>query len=155
MEVINFARDSEGTPSGQEVSSDGLSIIRQSLHERKISSRSTKIIMASWRPGTQKQYNIYIRKWLLYCSKRQVNSVQVSLDYVLDFLAELYEQGLKYTAINSARSALSAIGLVIDGVSVGSHPLVIRFLKGVYNLRMPTSRYCEVWDVSKVLDYLK
>ena len=47
------------------------------------------------------------------------------------------------------------MGIVIDGFAVGSHPLVIRFLKGVYNLRTPVSRYCEVWDVNKVLDYLK
>ena len=48
-----------------------------------------------------------------------------------------------------------AVGIVIDVFSVGSHPLVIRFLKGLYNLRTPVSRYCEVWDVNQVLDYLK
>ena len=47
------------------------------------------------------------------------------------------------------------MGIVIDVFSVGSHPLVIRFLKGLYNLRFPVSRYFEVWDVNQVLDYLK
>lgn len=74
---------------------------------------------------------------------------------MLDFLAELVEAELSYSAINSARSALSAIGLVKDGCSVGTHPLVIRFLKGVYNMRPPQSRYVETWDVSVVLRYLK
>lgn len=50
---------------------------------------------------------------------------------------------------------MSAIGLIFDGFAVGAHPLVIRFLKGVYNLRTPVSKYCEVWDVNVVLNYLK
>lgn len=57
--------------------------------------------------------------------------------------------------MNTARSALSAIGLVFDGVSVGSHPLVIRFMKGVYNKRPSLPRYSVTWDVSKVLNYLR
>ena len=74
---------------------------------------------------------------------------------ILDFLASLVESGLSYSAINSARSALSAIGLVQDGFSVGSHPLVIRLLKGAYNMKPPQSRYSETWDASLVLAYLK
>ena len=98
---------------------------------------------------------MYILKWFCYCGKREISGFQVSLNDVLDFLADLFEQGLKYSAINSARSALSAIGLIIDGFAVGAHPLVIRFLKGVYNLRAPSSKYCDTWDVSMVLKYLK
>lgn len=154
-ESVDSTWNTESSSSGQKIISDGLSAIRQNLQNRNISTRSSRIIMASWRPGTQRQYNVYIRKWFSYCHKKQISSVQVPINCVLDFLAELYEQGLKYTAINSARSALSALGIVIDGFAVGSHPLVIRFLKGVYNLRTPVSRYCEVWDVNKVLDYLK
>lgn len=73
----------------------------------------------------------------------------------MDFLAFLFGNGLSYSAINSARSALSAIGIVIDGCSVGAHPLVIRFMKGAFNLRPPRSRYSETWDVSIVLGYLQ
>jgi hypothetical protein len=47
------------------------------------------------------------------------------------------------------------MGIICEGFTVGSHPLVIRFLKGVYNLRPTTSRYCQTWDVSIVLNYLK
>lgn len=65
------------------------------------------------------------------------------------------ESGLSYSAINSARSALSAVGLVQDGFSVGSHPLVIRLMKGAYNIKPPQSRYSETWDPSLVLAYLK
>ena len=50
---------------------------------------------------------------------------------------------------------MSAVGLVFDGFTAGAHPLVIRFLKGVYNLRPPVARYNEIWDVGIVLNYLK
>ena len=38
---------------------------------------------------------------------------------------------------------------------IGSHPHVVRFLKGVFNLRPPIPRYKEVWDISVVLRFLK
>ena len=73
----------------------------------------------------------------------------------MDFLAQLFELGSSYSAINSARSALSAVGLVMDGFAAGAHPLVVRFMKGVYNLNPPQARYADTWDVSVVLNYLK
>ena len=46
---------------------------------------------------------------------------------VLEFLQELYERGLRYSFLNTARSALSSI-IVLDGnVTVGNHLLVQRF----------------------------
>ena len=153
--TFDSTRSGESTPTREEVKSHDISVIRETLQKRKISTRSASIIMASWRSGTQKQYNMYIQKWFCYCGKREISGFQVSLSEVLDFLADLFEKGLKYSAINSARSALSAIGLIIDGFVVGAPPLVIRFLKGVYNLRAPSSKYCDTWDVFMILKYLK
>ena len=47
----------------------------------------------------------------------------------------------------------------IHGVSftvrVGQHPLICRFLKGVYNTRPPAPKYsCSTWDVDVFLSYL-
>lgn len=70
-------------------------------------------------------------------------------------MSQLVELGLGYSAVNSARSALSAVGLVRDGFAIGAHPLVVRFMKGVYNLNPPQARYSETWDVSVVLRYLR
>lgn len=67
----------------------------------------------------------------------------------------LFEKGLSYSAINSARSALSAFGIVHDGLSVGCHPVMIRFIKGIYNLRPPAPKYNVTWDVSLVLNVLR
>ena len=42
----------------------------------------------------------------------------------------------------------------IDGTRVGQHPLVSRFLKGVYNTRPPAPRYPITWDIDIILSYM-
>jgi len=73
---------------------------------------------------------------------------------VLNFLEELFRDEKSYSNINTARSALSTF-ISIDNHAVGSHPLVSRFMKGVFTLRPPAPRYEETWDVSIMLDYLR
>ena len=38
---------------------------------------------------------------------------------------------------------------------VGEKATIIRFLKGVYNIRPPKPNYVKTWDVSKVLLFLQ
>lgn len=152
--LADLTRDTESASTISETHIDSMQVIRRSLTERCVSAEAANIIMCSWRPSTKKQYNTVIQKWFLFCHKKQVDSVQISLSNVLDFLTSLYHDGLGYSAINTARSALSAIGIILEGFSAGSHPLVIRFLKGIYNLRPSVPRYKETWDVSVVLQYL-
>lgn len=59
-----------------------------------------------------------------------------------------------YECLNTARGALSSLGIVLDGCRVGNHPLVVRFMKGVFNIRPPQPRYTVTWDVAPVLDTL-
>ena len=56
--------------------------------------------------------------------------------------------------MNTVRSTLSSF-IIIEGFPAGSHPLVRRFLKGVFNLRPALPRHETVWDTSVVLKYLK
>lgn len=74
---------------------------------------------------------------------------------VIEFLTELYSKGLGYSALNTARAALSSIGISLETFSAGHHPLVIRFLRGIFNIRPPKPRYTEIWDVNTVLKYLR
>ena len=41
----------------------------------------------------------------------------------------------------------------VNDVAVGSHPLVTRLLKGVYNLRTPSPHYLSTWHVIKITSY--
>jgi len=111
--------------------------------------------MASWRSSTKKQYQSFIKRWIQYCNKRKTSFVQPDLDDVLQYLTELYETGLSYSSINTARGALSALGIKIEEHAIGKHPLVIRYLKGVFNTRSSTPRYTHTWDVDKVLCCLR
>ena len=67
------------------------------------------ILVASLKESTRKKYNPYQQKWHTYCQENNINPVTPNITNVLDFLSNLYDQGLSYSAINSAKSAVSHI----------------------------------------------
>ena len=71
-----------------------------------------------------------------------------------EFWGRLFYEGLSYSAINMAHSALSSL-ISINHKPVGSHPLVIHFLKGVFNTRPTLPQTNVTWDPQVVLDYLQ
>ncbi|XP_046564208.1 uncharacterized protein LOC124273040 [Haliotis rubra] len=128
--------------------------LRKSWQERGISPQVADVMLQSWRGSTRKQYKTYWDRWIKFCSRKQVDSVSPPIEMVLEFLYELYSEGLSYSSLNTARSALSVL-IVSTAVPVGEHPLVKRFMKGVYQARPVTSRYSDIWDANVVLDYLR
>ena len=70
-------------------------------------------------------------------------------------MGELFNQGIGYGELNTARSALSTIVVLSNNASFGTHPLVCRFMKGVFEMRPSLPRYKDIWDASTVLEYLK
>lgn len=139
------------TPQAQPT---GLSSVRKALTNKNISDRATDIIMQSWRKGTTKQYSTYLRKWETFCVERSLKPNEPSVSEILDFLLHLYDNGDGYSALNTARSAVSAIQVSTEGQTIGSHPLVCRFMRGVFNTRPSLPRYAETWDANMLLDYL-
>lgn len=133
----------------------GMFDIGQHLQEQGVSAAGAKIIMASWKTGTRKQYQPHIRRWLLFCNRWNINPYNPTVHDIINFLSENFHRNVGYESINTTRSALSSIGIVVDGCSAGNHPLVVRFMKGVFNLRPPLPRYTETWDVQPVLQELR
>ena len=131
-----------------------LGCVRKSLSDKGISSQATNLICASWTMGTEKQYQAVWKKWRGCCRERNVDSLQVHVSQVLNFLADCFGEGLSYSTLNSYRSALSSTLCPRDGTTVGCDPLVCRLLKGIYNLRPPPPRYSSTWDVSVLTQYL-
>ena len=72
----------------------------------------------------------------------------------LEFLTEIFHQGLEYKANCSYRSAVSAYHDSIDSFSVGKHPRISSLLTGIFNNRTPQPRYFFMLDVEKVLGFL-
>ena len=132
------------TPLKEEIDYAGMSPVWQSIQGRGISEVAAKLIMASWRDGTKKQYSTYITKWQKFCNQRQISHIQPSVVYVLDFLTLLYQQGLIYSAINTAHSTLSSYITLENGTCVGKNPLVSWLIKGIFQEKPPRPKYTEI-----------
>ena len=79
--------------------------------------------------------------WHSWCAKRKVNPICATLNDVLLFLTDRFNNGAAYRSVNVARSATSFCHPKIDGYPVGQHPLAVQLLKGILNLRPPKPRY--------------
>ena len=143
------------TSADKQVTTDGLSAIRGSFKDTNISVKATNILLASWRKGTQKQYITYIKKWFTFCRENQIDSFHANICSILKYLKEFFESGCGYSVINTARCVLSALRIAKEGFAVGAHPLIVPFMKGVFNLKPTKSRYCETLDISTMLLYLQ
>ena len=69
-------------------------------------------------------------------------------------VASLFERGLRYDAINTAKSAISAIIEPKHGLTLGSQPLISRFMKVVFRSRSPVPRYEATSDAQVVSSHL-
>ena len=131
-----------------------MSLIRGKVKSSSLSKPAQEILLASWRPGTLKQYDSYLHRWAKFCHDNEINVYQPRVEQVVEFLTQLFQTGLGYSAINTARSALSSI-VTLGHVPLGEHPMIKRFLKGIFELRPSLPKYSSVWDVSILLLYLK
>ena len=123
---------------------------------RGFSERAINIIFHSWRQSSQKQYrDAYIRKWLLFWTKRQADPICPTISVAVDFLTSLYDGRLSYSSINSLWCDLSTIlESPASGYSYstfGEHPDVKRLVKGIFQSRATLPLHCKTWDVNLVL----
>ena len=86
---------------------------------------------------------------------RQKDPLHSDIITIMNFMYELYESGKTYSLMNTTRSALSSFVLLEDGLNVGTHPLLCRFFKGIFNLRPPLPRYTHIWDARIILNHLR
>ena len=135
--------------------SSGLGSIRDSLETEGVSEKARDLIVKSRRKGTIKNYQYAWQKWVEWCGSRKTNPFDCPLKDVLNFLAELFGQGLASRTIGTYRSAISAFHCPIEGVTVGKHPKVSSLMNGVSNSRPPVPKYAFTWDVEKVLRLFK
>ena len=125
------------------------------MKRKNLPPKVFKHVMSSWRDKTRTQYSVYHRKWQTYCILNDIDPLDPHLNNGLSFLVMLFDRGLRYSGLNSARSALSCILPLFEGHNFGSHPLVIRLLRSFYNERPPQARYATMWNPQIVIDYLR
>ncbi len=116
-----------------------------------------EILYSSCSEKTWQQYDSVLRKYINFCQINFVNHNpwKPNITIVLEFLYFLYNNGLGYVSLNSARSALSTVLGRIDEFSLGSHPIITRFMKGISRVRPSKAKYNITWDPQEVLDYLQ
>ena len=71
---------------------------------------------------------------------------------MLEFLSNLFSEGLKYRTINGYISAISANHEKAKRIPTGQRPKVCQLLSGVFNKRPPQPKYTVIWDISTVID---
>ena len=130
----------DGTPPKDQAKDGGMSVIREFYQTQGISQSATKLLLGSWRGGTKKQYDVYITKWTKCCAERETDQFLPLVVDVLDFLTELYEKGFTYSAINTARRALSSFVQLDDGSSIGKNPLISRLFKWGFPVQGPKTK---------------
>lgn len=115
-----------------------------------------ELILDSWSPKTRAQYEVYLRQWSTFCIVHNIKKDNPPLRKVHDFLCSIFKKGLSYAAVNSARCAISALYLPLQGpTSLGAHWMTSKVLKGIRRKRPPLSRYQSTWDVNLVLCLLR
>ena len=119
------------------------------------SELAKQLVQASWRGSTEEQYGSCWARWLRYCRRKGISEYSPALAHVMNYLAELFSEGLAYRTVNTHRSALSSTLKSIDGHKVGQHPVVCRLMKGIFNKRPPIQKLVNSWSVDKVLKLIK
>jgi len=82
-------------PATQELVLDGLSFIKNTFAQQNLSPDITKILMASWRKGTQNQYKTYVEKWLALCCERKIDHSSPQISEALQFLIYFLQSRIK------------------------------------------------------------
>ena len=91
--------------------------------------------------------------WLKFCKDSSISYIHPTLQQVVDFLTH-QSNTVGYCAVASARSDLSSF-ITVAGIKVGEHPLVSRFMSGLFNQKPALPHYTEKWNPQIVLNYLK
>ena len=116
----------------------------------------TGLQSSSWLDGVQGQTRPTSQiRWCGWCAERKIDPLSCGVQPFLNFLADLFEQGLQHRTNNLTHSAISTTHQQVEGISIGQHPLVTRLIKRVHNSRTRKPRYTVTWDVDTVLRHLR
>ena len=82
-----------------------------------------------------------------------VDPIVTDVKNALDFLHGMYKRGCRYSGICTARSALFSTVTITGYERMSNHPLISRYVKGIYNKHPPLPKYVNIWKMNKLLTY--
>ena len=133
-------------------------LLQRSLQAQGLSAAAAGTISKARRESTKRLYDTYLEKWTAYCGQRDIDPVHPGVVGAINFLQSLMDEPNTtrgYSAVATARSALSSVVVLESGIPFGEHPLVKTFMTGVHNLRPISPRYTTIWSIDIVLKLLK
>ena len=124
--------ESPNLPTGSSSTShnsktNDLLCVRKQVNKMDLSNGSFWACWAYWRCSTKKQYNVYITKWLKFCSENSIDLDSADIESGIAFLTYLFKSNLGYSSSNTAKSALSTVIMDVNNVLFGQHAPVISF----------------------------
>ncbi len=128
-----------------------LETLGRSLHSWDISREAAATICAAHRLSTQALYHAKWQTFCRWCSRREKDPLHKSTRTVLSYLQHLRHRRLKHSTILSHIFALSSCTNKVDGVLVGRHPLVARWVLGDRAQNPPRRSLVARWNLSVVL----
>ena len=153
-ETSRHRKDTPPVPS-KKLQAGCMAHFRAKLAKEGFSQKVSDILLSSWRKKTASQYESAWKAWSGWCSEREINPFSTTLENIFEFLADLFHKGFKFRTLGVYRSAISSNYETVDGFVIGKHPMMAKFMKGVFSLRPLEPKYFVTWDVRQVLDFLK
>ena len=90
-----------------------------------------------------------------FSSEKQIDTFKPPVSAVIKFLTQLFEHGLKYSALGTARAAINNFVRICGDLELSHNSIIQRFMRGAFLKRPTIPKYNETWDVAVVLTYLE
>lgn len=126
--------------------------IRRLLCRKGFSEDVVSTIIASWRPATIKQYQLYWKKWAIWCNRWNCNPFNPTEPDVLKYIYFFKSTNLSYSVINCNRSMLSQT-LLFFWSELYRFSLCESYGKGLFHFKPSETLlctylgYCILWRI--------
>ena len=119
-----------------------------------LSTEVVETILNSRAPSTRKLYAFKWKIFILWCREHQLDPVNCPVASVLEFLQNRFSDGLSPSTLKVYVAAISAFHTPLGVGTLGTHPLIIRFLRGARRMRPAIQPRVPTWDLAVVLEGL-
>ena len=143
--TVRSSRKQTPFSSKQKANVSGLEGRRKSREIEGISSNAAKPISQLRRPGSIASYKSVCNKWTSWCVREKIDPFCGPLRKIVNYLSNLFAEGLQYRTVNVYRSAISLYHNFINGDQIGKHTKICALLVGIFNERPPHPRNTFIW----------
>ena len=155
LEFVETAKNKQVPHEPRESQSARLALVRKSIRDKGFSEKATLRISEPVRPSTAGVYDSKWRVFSTWCSGKQIDSVNPSIQQVADFLVEKSEGGTAASTLSGYRTAISNTLKHSSGLDISSSEEISSLIRSFF-LRQPRVRNpIPSWNLSLVLKMLR